>query len=113
MNRNKMAIGDVTADTEIAWTTYRLHDGTRMVAVEALKPCGCDGPWLGSLRAVPGHKWPEEFKEQARHMGLIKLWEFVPVLKDGYSLAAEPKGMALGKMAAALALRDFVAERNQ
>lgn len=108
----KMKVGDVTAETPVAFDTYRSYGGDRWVAVHALNPDGSDGPWLGTLNAVPWDKWPERFKDAKR--GHIKLWEFRPVLKsDQYRLAVRPVGMALGKMGAALALRDHIADRNR
>lgn len=111
----KLYVRDVTRDTPVAFTNGRSFDGQRFVTVNAIGPVLDDGPWLGSLREVPSHEWPEWAVKQYREqrLGPMKLWAFYPVKKSGYDLYRRPAGMAFGKMGAALALRDYIAARNQ
>lgn len=111
----KMKVADVTFDTKVNYLkNLRLADGTRSVTVYALMPNGQDGPWIGSLRPVPRQLWPEWAREDERRLplGPVKLWEFYPVVKNGYALHQRPVGMAWGRMGAALALREYIASRN-
>ena len=111
----KMTVGEVTKDTEVEFTNMRMSDGTYTVVVHAVGPILNDGPWLGSLRAIPANEWPEWAVKKYREgrLGPTKLWAFYPVTRTGYDLFRRPAGMAFGKMGAALALRDYIAIRNQ
>lgn len=113
----KNPVTEVGFGTIVEWSTYRTYDGERRVIVEALKPCGCSGPWIGTLIAVPYREWPERFKREQRPEGSkpagAKLWAFYPVSRDDqYGLMKRPQGYAFGKKASAMALRDWIARRN-
>lgn len=103
---NRMNVADVNASTEVTLDAYRDSEGTKCVAVHAVKPCGCDGPWIGELRQ---HNPPEAVLQ-----GEARLWWWFPVLPDNpYKLDWRPIGQDFGKMSAALALRDYIAIRNE
>ena len=101
----KMGIDEVNEQTEVSVSHYR-QSGVKRVAVHAVMPCGIDGPWIGELmlseRQDPGHKEDD-----------AKIWIVFAVRETNqYRLSSEPASAVRGKMNAALALRDFVAERN-
>jgi hypothetical protein len=104
-----LTIEEVGLDTPIGFITNRVGS-TRIVTVYAICEDGSDGPWLGSLLAVPWSKWPGSPPD---NVGMMKLWEFYPVLKSNrYRLSKKACGVGPGKSGAALALRDYIAERN-
>jgi len=112
-----MTLTDVRSDTMVECTTFKVStSGDRIAAVTALKPCGCDGPWIGELRPVHFHDWPAwalAKPQQGSLPGRTRLWAYYPVLaSDHYSVAKEPVGMEFGMCTAAKALRDWVAKRN-
>jgi hypothetical protein len=111
----KMHTSEVTLDTPVDFTTGRLSSGGRFVSVHAMNG-EADGPWIGTLVEVPGHLWPQWARDAyyEQRLGPMKLWAFHPVLKSNeYRVSIKPAGMAFGKMGAALALRDYIANRNQ
>jgi hypothetical protein len=117
---NKMLVTDVNFQTRVDIETWKpvrtwvskLDRPPTKASVSALKDCGCDGPWLGNLEAVPYSDWPKEFKNQRpRKPG--KLWAILPVKQgNNYYVVKKPVGYAMGKRQAAYALRDFIAKRN-
>lgn len=86
--------------TEVEVYAAKIGD-QKIVSVHGVRPTGADGPWLGELRLAD------------RTQSSIKLWAFYPVLEeDQYKVSRLPAGARYGKRAAALALRDYIAERN-
>jgi hypothetical protein len=113
---NKMHLNEVTLETDIvASSGYKNYQGRRQVHVNALKPCGCDGPWLGNIIAIPYKDWTEEMKVERRKLPYAaKCWAIYPVSKsDNYRVYTRSIGWAFGKRAASERLREFIANRNQ
>ncbi len=104
----KMKVTDVKPDTR--YEIQRERSG--YAHIHALKPCGCDGPWLGTIRKVPYPEWTLEMMTVAEgRVGY--LWEIFPVLRsDPYKLAKRPVGYAVGTRTAAQELINYIAERN-
>lgn len=111
-----MSIEDVQLDTQLELSNgYKNYNSNeRNVSVTALKPCGCDGPWIGTLKTIPYKDWTEEMKEARMKLPYsAKCWAIYPVSKsDHYSVYKKSIGWALGKQAAAERLREFIAHRN-
>lgn len=125
MIRNKMLLADVRPDTAIELYTHKRYDtgwdpGTitaentpTTVSVHALKECGCDGPWLGNVVAVPYKEWSLEMRKARRESKVTaKVWYIYPTTTSGYNIHKQPVGWALGKKQAANKLRDWIARRN-
>lgn len=111
---NKMEVGDVTAETKIFISNGYKIQGSRIVSVSALKPCGCDGPWIGKLKAIPYAEWSDAARDARDKLGHnAKCWAIYPVTKDGYSTFKNPVGWAFGKTTAANLLLEFIAQRNR
>lgn len=101
----KMSIEEVNAQTDVALYPYRA-DFTKRVAVHAVMPCGVDGPWIGELVL-------DITQDDGRAEDDAKFWIILPVRESNqYRLHATSAGRVRGKMAAALALRDYIASRS-
>lgn len=112
----KMVIRDVTEDTRVTIDNFRFGGGLKIGNVHALKECGCDGPWLGTMEVVPKEEWTyaQRNEHEKRGLGMTKLWKIYPVqASNQYTLALRSVGAEFGQMAAALKLRDFIADRNR
>lgn len=122
--KSKMLLADVRPDTAIELYTHKRYDAgsaarpgpensPTTVSVHALKECGCDGPWLGDVVAVPYKEWSLEMRKARREAKVTaKVWYIYPTITNGYSRRKQPVGWALGKKQAANKLRDWIAQRN-
>jgi hypothetical protein len=106
--KRKMTLRDVTEDTKVYMSRER-----ERVFVQAMQDCGCDGPWLGTLKKIPAHLWTEEMKQYKRSQRFAAAcWAIYPVAKDGYSTTRKPIGWAYGRNNAARQLRTFIVQRR-
>jgi hypothetical protein len=104
----KMTLRDVTEDTKLYLDRER-----GQVFVQAMRDCGCDGPWLGTLKVVPAHLWTDEMKKHKRSQRFAAaIWAIYPVNKDGYGTRRTPVGWAYGRNNAARQLRSYIAQRR-
>lgn len=119
-DHNKMFIADVVSSTEIDVTTFKpprtsLDNKEVRVTrayVHALKPCGCDGPWIGTLEQVHNKKVNSALVLNER-IPNASLWAIRMVsAKNGYRVNEKVLGYAYGKMHAAEFLKDYVVLRN-
>jgi hypothetical protein len=111
---NSMDIEDVRKDTQVIHRTFCVRgNGDRgmdvRVQVIALKPCGCEGPYLGHLEQVRYADYPDEFIGVPRRGA--KLWSIHPTTKNAYTDRKNAVAYALGKTKAANQLRDWMADR--
>lgn len=104
----KMTLRDVTEDTKL----YLNRERGR-VFVQAMRDCGCDGPWLGTLKEIPVNLWTADMRKERRGQKFAaNIWSIYPVNKDGYTERVTPIGWAYGRNNAARQLRSYIAQRR-
>lgn len=120
-DRNKMFIADVVSSSELEVTTFKPPRNRKAPSpdvrvsrayVHAVKPCGCDGPWIGTLTQIVNEKVNSALILNER-IPNASLWAIRAVsAKDGYRENKKVIGYAYGKMHAAQFLKDYVVLRN-